>query len=426
MKAVIVGGGWSGCAAAAAAKKAGLEAAILERTDMLLGTGLVGGIMNNNGRLTASLEMAAMGAGDMFDICSSCARHENVDFPGHNHAMLYDIALIHGAVHRYLLDLGVDVKFFSRVKSLKKEGNRIKQVADEKGGIFEADVFIDATGTAGPMSNCSKYGNGCAMCILRCPSFGGRISLAGLAGAKEKTGRNSNGAVGAMSGSCKLHIQSLSAEIQEKLAVSGMARVPAPKVLSAGKLSAKACQQYALDEYKENLILLDTGHAKMMTPYMELESLRSVPGMENARYEDPYAGGVGNSMRYFDMAPRDDSLKVEGIDNLYCCGEKAGLLVGHTEAICTGALAGFNAAMSAFGKNPLVLPEELAVGFAIHAVREAMETPEGMGKKFTFSGSVLFEAMVERQLYSVNPEEIDKRVRKAGLFDAMAGIKGLA
>ena len=39
-----MGGGWSGCAAALAARQAGAdEVVLLERTDSLLGTGLVGG-----------------------------------------------------------------------------------------------------------------------------------------------------------------------------------------------------------------------------------------------------------------------------------------------------------------------------------------------------------------------------------------------
>ena len=45
---IVVGGGWSGCAAAISAKKAGAEVTVLERTDMLLGTELVGGIMRNS------------------------------------------------------------------------------------------------------------------------------------------------------------------------------------------------------------------------------------------------------------------------------------------------------------------------------------------------------------------------------------------
>ena len=110
-------------------------------------------------------------------------------------------------------------------------------------------------------------------------------------------------------------------------------------------MALKACQQYAIAEFEANIILLDTGHAKLMTPFFPLDALRRVKGLENARFEDPYSGGIGNSVRYIGMSPRDDALKVTGIENLFCGGEKAGLLVGHTEAICTGTLAGYNAAL---------------------------------------------------------------------------------
>ena len=53
-KIVVIGGGWAGCAAALTAAKAGADVTLLERTDMLLGTGLVGGIFRNNGRYTAA------------------------------------------------------------------------------------------------------------------------------------------------------------------------------------------------------------------------------------------------------------------------------------------------------------------------------------------------------------------------------------
>jgi len=61
MKIVVIGGGWSGCAAALAPAKQDAQVVLIERTDMLLGTGLVGGIMRNNGRYTAAEEMIAMG-----------------------------------------------------------------------------------------------------------------------------------------------------------------------------------------------------------------------------------------------------------------------------------------------------------------------------------------------------------------------------
>ena len=414
-KIIVVGGGWSGCAAAISARKAGAEVIILERTDMLLGTGLVGGIMRNNGRYTATEEMIAMGAGDLFELCDRCSRHENIDFPGHKHASLYDIAKIHGEVVKLINGFGIKVEFKSRIVKIDMTDGRIRNVLDAEGKVYEGDVFIDATGTAGPMNNCRKYGNGCAMCILRCPSFGGRVSLAGLAGVQEFMGKKANGSIGAMSGSCKLYKESLSDEIQKELKEKGVAIIPLPKEFIEDHLEDKACQQYALPEFKDNIVLLDTGHAKFMTPFYNLETLRKVPGFENARYEDPYAGGQGNSMRYFAMAPRDNSLKVTGTDNLFCCGEKAGLLVGHTEAIVTGTLAGHNSIRFAMDMRPITLSETLCTGDAIAYVKERMTTEEGMGKKYTFSGSVYFERMKELDMYTTNKKNISSKVDECGL-----------
>jgi hypothetical protein len=224
-----------------------------------------------------------------------------------------------------------------------------------------------------------------------------------------------------MSGSCKLLKESLSREVFDTLNQKGVVVIPIPPFAkSIGKLSTKACQQYALPEFEENIILLDTGHAKLMTAFYPLEILRQVPGCENARYEDPYAGGVGNSMRYIGMSPRDDALKVEGIDNLFCAGEKAGLLVGHTEAIVTGVLAGYNAVRWVRREKALVLPATLAIGDAIIHVREQMGTEAGLGYKYTFSGSVYFDRMKQRGLYTTDIREIEKRVDQAGLAGVFA------
>jgi len=418
MKVVIAGGGWSGCAASLSARKQVAEVLLIERTDMLLGTGLVGGIMRNNGRFTATEEMIAMGGGELFRLIDQNTLHRNIEFPGHRHASLYNVATMEPRVKELLLRKGISILLSARMEEVEREGDRIKSVTvkqEEEKKRIEGDVFIDATGTAGPPSNCTKYGNGCAMCILRCPSFGGRISLAAKAGVVEMVGRKGT-QVGAMSGSCKLFKESLSREIVHLLDKEGVAIVPIPPMEhTKDKLSIKACQQYALPEFEQNLILLDTGHAKLMVPYFPLEPLRRIPGFENARYEDPYAGGLGNSIRYVGMAPRDDTLKVIGIENLFCGGEKAGLLVGHTEAIVTGTLAGFNAVRQIRREKPLALPETLAVGDAIDYVRTQMETEEGLGYKYTFSGSVYFERMKQRGLYSTEQKEIEKRVDQAGM-----------
>jgi len=419
MKTVIAGGGWSGCAASLSAQKQGAEVLLIERTDMLLGTGLVGGIMRNNGRFTATEEMIAMGGGDLFQLIDQNTLHRDIQFPGHLHASLYNVATMEPLVKDLLLRKGISVFLSARVEEVERKGDRINAVILKQGEEkirIEGDAFIDATGTAGPPANCNKYGNGCAMCILRCPSFGGRISLAAKAGVTEMVGRKGE-QIGAMSGSCKLFKESLSREVIHRLEKEGVAIIPIPPLeQSKDKLSIKACQQYALPEFEKNLILLDTGHAKLMVPFFPLEALRRVPGCENARYEDPYAGGLGNSIRYVGMAPRDDTLKVKGIENLFCGGEKAGLLVGHTEAIATGTLAGFNAVRQIRKEKPLVLPDTLAVGDAIAYVRTQMETEEGLGYKYTFSGSVYFDRMKQKGLYSTDLKEIEKRVDRAGML----------
>jgi hypothetical protein len=219
-----------------------------------------------------------------------------------------------------------------------------------------------------------------------------------------------------MSGSCKILKESLAPDIVTRLNKDGVVVIPLAKSQRLiGKLARKCCQQYAIPEFENNIVLLDTGHAKLMSSFFPLEALRQIEGFRYARFEDPYAGGRGNSIRYIGMAPRDDALKVAGVDNLFCAGEKAGLLVGHTEAICTGTLAGYNAVRCIKGENPLILPDSLAAGDAIGHVRQQMQHEKGLGLKFTFSGSVFFDRMKQRKLYSTDVRKIEQRVEQAGL-----------
>lgn len=421
-KVVVIGGGWAGTGAAVAAKNAGAEVVVLERTDMLLGTGLVGGIMRNNGRFTATEEAIAMGGGEVFEVIDNNCRHTNIDFPGHKHASLYDVSTIEPAIKKLLLDKGIELHLQARVTDVEAEGEKIKAVICADGTKYEGDVFVETTGSAGPMNNCAKYGNGCCCCALRCPTFGGRVSVAAKLGIKEFMGKKADGSIGAMSGSMKLHKDSLAPEIQEKLNATGVAVCPIPVELQKGEaaLATKACQQYALKEFNENIILLDTGHAKLMSPFYPLEKLRKIPGFENARIEDPYSGGIGNSMRYMALSPRDNNLKVIGAENLFCGGEKAGLLVGHTEAIITGMVAAANAVRYANGKELITVPESLAIGDAIAHVNAMMKTEEGICKKYTFSGAQYFKRMQELGLYKTDVAQIKADVEAAGMTGILA------
>lgn len=419
-KVVVIGGGWSGCAAALTAKKAGADVTLLEKTDLLLGLGNVGGIMRNNGRFTAAEENIAMGADDLFAITDGCSRHINIDFPGHKHASLYDVTKVEPRVRRLLREKGIEVKLMARavdvVTRRKSSETVIEKILLADGEEIIGDVFVETTGSTGPMGNCLTYGNGCSMCILRCPAFGPRVSISAKAGGSDIMGKRKDGSFGAFSGSGKLEKRSLSEELQQKLNETGVAVVPLPeKAIKREKLDMKVCKQYALDEYAENIVLLDTGYAKIMTPFFDLETLRQIPGFEDARYVDPYAGGKGNSIRYLSVAERDNTMKAAGIENLFCGGEKSGLFVGHTEAISTGSLAGHNAVRYLKGMRLLELPIGIAVGDLITYANESLKTEAGLMTRYTFAGAEYFNRMKEKNLYSIDSEDIRKRVNRYGL-----------
>lgn len=408
-KIVIIGGGWSGCSAALTAKKTGAEVLLIERTDLLLGLGNVGGIMRNNGRFTAAEENIALGAGELFEVTDRCATHRNVDFPGHRHASFYHVIKTEPAVRRLLAERGIEFSLMTRVTDVIKKGNKIAAVTTADGRTFEGDVFVDCTGSTGPMGNCMEFGNGCSMCVLRCPAFGPRVSISEKAGGHDYMGKRADGTPGAFSGSCKLEKASLSAKLVRQLEENGVAVVPLPaEMINESKLSKKVCRQYALPQYASNIILIDTGAVKMMTPFFPLEDLRQVQGFEDARFADPYAGGKGNSIRYMAVAEREPSMQVKGVENLFCGGEKSGLFIGHTEAITTGALAGHNAGRYALGEEPLILPETLAVGALLTYHKDD-------GGMITFAGDEFFDYMQKAGLYSDEPETIRKRVAKAGM-----------
>ena len=416
MKVIIIGGGWAGCAAALTAKKAGAEVHIYEKTDLLLGLGNVGGIMRNNGRYTAAEELIALGGGDLIKLTDKCARHKDIDFPGHKHATLYDVNKIEGVVRDYLKEKGINLHMEKRVMDVDFENNKINGLLLSDYTYVKGDVFIETTGTTGPMGNCLRYGNGCSMCILRCPAFGPRISISARCGVSDIQGERNDDVLGAFSGSCKLAKESLSDDIRNKLDKDGVVvlRVPAEDI-NYGKLNTKVCQQYALKEFAENVVLLDTGHAKLMTTYYPLEKLRKIPGLEYAKYVDPYAGSKGNSIRYLSVAPRTNDMKVVGVNNLFCAGEKSGLFVGHTEAICTGSLAGHNAVRLMMGMHLLIFPSSIAIGDLIAYENEKAETREGRKDRYTFAGASYFKRMQELGLYTIDKDEIAERVKKLNL-----------
>ena len=87
----------------------------------------------------------------------------------------------------------------------------------------------------------------------------------------------------------------------------------------------------------------------------------------------------------------------------------------HAEAICTGTLAGHNAGRLALGIPLLILPASIAIGDIINYANEKAATREGRKDRYTFAGASYFKRMQELGLYTMDIEEIEKRVKKVNL-----------
>lgn len=161
---------------------------------------------------------------------------------------------------------------------------------------------------------------------------------------------------------------------------------------------------------------VDNGYVKVSrVPQIPLETIRLIPGLENARLADPLAGGVASLIRNLALAPRDNAMKVQGIDNLYCAGDKAGPKGELSPVIAQGLLAGHNAVRHCLGKENLVLPRTTALGDFIAFEAEQMAQAQGSDRGFSFEAGPYFQRMKEIGLYTTSPGQVKKRVEKDGL-----------
>ena len=65
----------------------------------------------------------------------------------------------------------------------------------------------------------------------------------------------------------------------------------------------------------------------------------------------------------------------------------------------------------------LILPESIAIGDIINYANEKAATREGRKDRYTFAGASYFKRMQELGLYTIDIEEIRKRVKKVNLDD---------
>jgi hypothetical protein len=418
MAIVVVGGGLSGCAAAAAAARAGVEVILLEKTDMLGGLGLLSGLSGGDGGTVALEEAKVMGAGDIWEACQSVVTHE-IDFIeklGRRGIIVFSVLRLEGALRKVLGSLGVKVRVRSRVKDVIMKGGAISHVVLDDNSTIEGKGFVDATGSIGTVAECTKHGFGCVMCVMRCPTFGGRVSISAKAGVKDFMCRRKDGTPGAFSSAFMLEMNSLSPQIVSKLDKNGYIIVPLPpELIRRDKLATITATENAQPVFIENLVIFNNGFAKVMVQsFMPLDELHRVPGFENARMADPISGGVGNAVRFLSMAPRDNTMKVEGVANLYCAGEKSGPVSGVPVAITTGILAGHTAARNCLGKEAIQLPRSTAMGEFIAFAKEHAATEEGLKSRCSFGG-IFFERLKNIGLSCTSGQEIRKRIEKEGL-----------
>ncbi len=426
-KIVIVGGGFAGCAAAAAAARTGASVTLLERMDVLGGCGIVAGLLRDL-FYPIREELQLMGAYDIFQVTDNCTIHEDVFYPTPPRVYkMFDASKIDSELRKHLEDLGVEVLFQSRAKDVEMEGKEIQAVILDDGAKIQGDVFLDATGGAGPEANCQKYGNGCVMCFHRCPAFGGRVSIAAKAGVKELIGKTPNGSFGPMSAACCLLKESIAPELRIEMERVGYVSVPVPPHLISEEaykrneritMSANIAKAFA-----ENVVLMDIGlYAKRLANgYTPLEELRKVPGFERARYTDPYAATLGNAIRYMALTPRGDALNVPGVDNLFVASEKLGV-VGLGEAIVGGVVAGHNAVRKAVGMDPMVLPKTTLIGYFLSYVNERWNTEKGLRFRANLQAEEgpFFSQASELGLYTRDKSIRRSRIEEAGLMGVLS------
>jgi hypothetical protein len=442
-KVAVVGAGFGGVSAAACARNAGAEVTLVERTDELLGVGRNSGIFYNDGRQAGSEELKAMGGGYILDIIENppVLTHPRTEMswnaPEDLKQQIHTQAIFHCMraethIRRYLQDIGVELIFANRAvdvevgRSQQAKGDMVLKVVLEKGQRLECDAFVDASGGAGGIQVCKQYGYGCVECLLRCNTFGDRVSIATKAGAPElRKLRDSKhgGGFGGLSSACAFYDDSIDPELLANVKREGSWKVPIPEeVQQMTKIGLSTNLPYDPSHVKSMKVAYPGFFKANGMVFMPLEDVRKIPGFQDARYSDPLGGGVGNAVRFMSMAPRENSMRVQGFRNLFVGGEKGGPTVGIQECMITGALAGHNAARSAFGKEPLVIPRETVIGDFVAFVGEMMRSEKGLTETYSMTKPPYRTRMAEKGWWS---KTVPQAVGEAKLRIEAAGLTGI-
>ncbi|MDP3879063.1 MAG: FAD-dependent oxidoreductase [Dehalococcoidales bacterium] len=407
-KIVVVGAGFAGCGAAAAAARAGADVTLVEKTDTLTGMGQLAGSYRRGSAVPGEVELVAMGAGDMLDALDSVAifsRFENLKLKDPRMLTLYDTRKIGKAVDKVLRGLGVKIILRGLGSDVEMSGRSIKAIKLKDGTVLEADAVVDATGGAGPIPMCEKYGQGCAACIMNCYLFGGRVSIAAKAGVKEFVGQRADGTPGIYSSAVTLIKESLSPDLQKKLETEGEIQLETPPEYVEAVYQRMRMTMVGMGVTPEMARELEINYCGYVNirrmPWLPREELEKIAGMENAMIAEPHVGWIGNAIRYMAISPKDLALKAEGVDNLFVAGEKA-KFGSISAAYISGALAGHNAVRKAAGMPALELPVTTAIGRAMAFSLEKQNDPKSRGGLRLTAEEQELEATQAKKMYTDN------------------------
>ena len=388
MRVVVVGGGASGFSAAKVAKATGAsEVVLLERADSLGGFALVAGIgLCGAGSFAVLSEATALGGASLYrEVLIPISTHSDLLMPGFDRAMLYNVTKLDACMRRNLREAGIDFRLNSRVNDVLRNGSRIEAVVLDDGTQIEGSVFVDATGSVTGLPGCIKYGRGCVECIQRCQSFGDPKGLVDF-DLDLISSLDGNGNKGITGTSYLVPIASLSNELQQQVEKDGFAYINVPSSVKpdddrgrkAGSNSMTIMSQSVI---KDNLLLADIGGYVKVTANAAprfAANLRQIPGLEDSVITQPLSGHKGHAVEGLAMVPRDNCMRIKGMENVLCAGIKSSHSLFLLDVACSGDFAGYNATRMALGKAPVELPNNLAIGAFIAYVNTLMKTEEGL------------------------------------------------
>ncbi|MBI2303579.1 MAG: FAD-dependent oxidoreductase [Chloroflexi bacterium] len=393
-RVVVVGAGVGGLSAAITAAQAGVETILIERNDFLSGLCVWSG---HHGGGYAIEETQLMGGGSLrfHDALKKYAtywQHELSDWKEGvwegDEAFAYDVLKSDEAAWEALSGARVKVMLRSQMVDVAMKGNRLEAVVLSNGTRVAGDAFVDATGRAGFRAWCEGWGQGCGMCILKCPIYGDCTSVstkAGVADVRPQGGHRQAGGPRFFQATMVL---------QDSVA---------PWLLEAC-MEAKARYFYHVPQEFLNMDLsrewlhpdrplpAEAGFYEgpefliNYCPWMKVHAnvpahiLRRMPGFEDAFFVTPLTGDA-NTVFIKRSAPTDDTLRVDGLANLFAAGERARTVSSMGTCMPLGDLAGHNAARVALGREPVALPTSTILGYFINVIR--IGNPPAGGPRFT-------------------------------------------